>query len=51
MEEIVRAFNYVIEKGWVRFPPRRSIAVLTSVGGVLLGYLAVDRTADRGGAS
>ena len=47
MEEVVRAFNWVIEKGWVStlhcVPP---LHLFNYALGVLLGYLRVVRTSD-----
>lgn len=54
MEEIVRAFNYVIEKGWVSVDVRMVIRHYLSRHintGVLLGNIRVVRSPDRGGIS
>jgi len=53
MEEIVRAFNFVIEKGWVSASLHLtySICELTSPQGTLLGNFRVDCTRNRGSSS
>lgn len=53
MEEIVRAFNWVIEKGWVSLvclPRPASPADKLACAGVLLGHVGVVGVPDRGGA-
>ena len=49
MEEIVRAFNWVIEKGWVRsIHSEHAFLALTFPAGLLLGHLGVVSCPDRG---
>lgn len=51
MEEVVRAFNFVIEKGWVSdLRSGLPISQLTGITGLLLGYIRVERDANRRGA-
>ena len=44
MVEVVRAFNWVIEKGWVSAVLLRCMNDLTDAIGVLLGDFRVDGT-------
>lgn len=39
MEEIVRAFNYVIEKGWVSLESQVFLVLLKIFVGILLGHV------------
>ena len=50
MEEVVRAFNWVIEKGWVSLSILGLLLVkLTSDTGILLGHFRMERPRNRGG--
>jgi len=49
MDEIVRAFNWVIEKGWVRDVSCRTDIHINRRSGLLLGYIRVDCSSNRGG--
>lgn len=51
MDEIVRAFNYVINKGWVwhHFVHLTKHTLTAAPVGVLLGYFGVVGTTARGG--
>lgn len=48
MDEIVRAFNWVIEKGWVRDISCRIDIYQNRRSGLLLGYIRVDCSSNRG---
>jgi len=49
MDEIVRAFNWVIEKGWVRDISSCTDVHINRRSGLLLGYIRVDCSSNRGG--
>lgn len=52
MEEVVRAFNFVIEKGWVSHSFATYVQFVDMIQsiGILLGYLRVVRPRNRGGS-
>ena len=48
MEEIVRAFNFIIEKGWVNTLHVQSTEYLISAPDILLGNVRMVFPRDRG---